>query len=68
MGIELVTDPETRAPANTEAGRIFYKALEKGLSLKTTNSILAPSPPLIISREELERAFSVVDSCLTEME
>jgi 4-aminobutyrate aminotransferase len=68
IGVELVTDRETRAPAVREAGMILYRALEKGLSLKTTGSILALSPPLIITRQELERAFDILDACLTEVE
>jgi 4-aminobutyrate aminotransferase len=68
MGIELVTDQETKNPASGEAERIFYKALQKGLSLKTTGNILALSPPLIITKGEMERALSIVDSCLKEVE
>ena len=47
---------------------MFYRALEKGLSLKTTASILALSPPLIVTRQEMERAFDIIDACLTEAE
>lgn len=68
MGIELVTDQETKNPASGEAEKIFYKALQKGLSLKTTGNILALSPPLIITKGEMERALSIVDSCLKEVE
>ena len=68
MGIELVTNRDTRAPAVKEAGKVLYRALDKGLSLKTTGGILALSPPLIIKPEELERAFAIIDECLTEVE
>jgi 4-aminobutyrate aminotransferase len=68
MGIEIVADRKTKDPANTETEKIFYKALQRGLSLKTTGNILALSPPLIITRAEMERAFSIIDACLTDVE
>ena len=68
MGVELVADRQTRTPAVREARKVLYRALDKGLSLKTTGAILALSPPLIITREELERAFAIIDECLTEVE
>ncbi|HET6451595.1 MAG TPA: aspartate aminotransferase family protein [Spirochaetia bacterium] len=68
MGLELVSDPLTRAPALVETERVFQRALELGLSMKTTGSILALSPPLVITRQELERAFDVIDQCLAEVE
>jgi len=68
MGIELVTDREAKTPASDEAEKIFYKALQKGLSLKTTGNILSLSPPLIVTKTEMERAFSIIDSCLKEVQ
>ncbi len=68
IGVELVTDRETRVPAVREAGKVFYKALEKGLSMKTTASILTLTPPLVITRQEMERACDIIDACLEETE
>ena len=36
LGIELVTSRVTKAPANAAAEAVMYRALEKGLSFKTT--------------------------------
>ena len=69
MGIELVQDRETRAPANDEADRVMYGALERGLSFKVSaGNVLTLTPPLIISRNELDRALDIIDDCLTEIE
>jgi (R)-1-hydroxy-2-aminoethylphosphonate ammonia-lyase len=69
MGIELVQDRETRAPATDEADRVMYEALERGLSFKVSaGNVLTLTPPLIISRNELDRALDIIDDCLTEIE
>jgi 4-aminobutyrate aminotransferase len=68
MGIELSSDAGPQMPATAEARQVFYTALEKGLSAKTTGGTLALSPPLIIKREELQRAFDILDSSLTDVE
>src|SRR5262245_9590396 len=67
MGIELVRDRATRAPATDEADRVMYRALERGLSFKVSaGNVLTLTPPLIITRAELDRALDIVDECLGE--
>jgi 4-aminobutyrate aminotransferase len=69
MGIELVSDPETKARADVEAERVLYRSLELGLSFKTTmGSVLTLTPPLVVTEGELDRAFGIVDQALTEIE
>jgi 4-aminobutyrate aminotransferase len=69
LGVELVRDRETREPAPAEAEAVMYRALELGLSFKVTaGNVLTLAPPLTITAEELERALSVVDRCLAEVE
>ena len=69
MGIELVRDRDTGAPALEEAERVMYLALERGLSFKVSaGNVLTLTPPLVITRDELERALGIVDDCLTEVE
>jgi 4-aminobutyrate aminotransferase len=66
VGVELVT-PEG-APALEAADRVLYAALERGLSLKTTmGSVLAVSPPLNVSREEVNLAIGILGECLAEV-
>ena len=43
----------------------MYAALEQGLSFKVSmGNILTLTPPLIISREQLDQALSILDDCL----
>ena len=66
MAIDLVEDRETRAAAAQAAERVFYMALDRGLSLKiSAGSVLSLSPPLIIREDELKRAFDILDDCLS---
>jgi 4-aminobutyrate aminotransferase len=67
MGIELVTDRATKQPAGDLAEDLMYGAMDRGLSFKVTmGNILTLTPPLTITQEELDRAFDIVDACLTE--
>ena len=69
LGIELVRDRHTRERASEEADRVMYRALERGLSFKVSaGNVLTLTPPLTISRAELDRALAIVDECLTEIE
>src|SRR5439155_21062924 len=69
MGIELVRDRLTREPAEEEADRVMYRALERGLSFKVSaGNVLTLTPPLTIARAELERALAIIDECLAEVE
>ena len=68
MGVELVADRETRAPANDAAEEVFYRCLERGLSFKITmGNILTLGPPLTIDRDELDRALDILDESLGEV-
>ena len=53
------------APAVEVADRVLYEALERGLSFKTTmGSVLTLSPPLTVSREDLDLALDILGDCL----
>jgi (R)-1-hydroxy-2-aminoethylphosphonate ammonia-lyase len=68
MGVELVADRETRAPANEAAEEAFYRALERGLSFKVSmGNVLTLSPPLTIARDDLDRALDILDESLGEV-
>ncbi len=69
MGVELVTDRASRTRAVAEAEAVMYRALTRGLSFKLTmGNIITLSPPLTITREEMDRALDILDACLTEVE
>ncbi|WP_298855889.1 aspartate aminotransferase family protein [uncultured Ruegeria sp.] len=61
FGIEIVEDRVTKTPGNTRAERIYYACLEAGLSYKISQGcVLTLSPPLTISKGELDRAIDIV--------
>ena len=65
IGIELVTDRETKERAYHQAEQIMYAALEKGLSFKLTmGNIITLCPPLTVTEDELMRAFDIVEECI----
>src|ERR1700744_4809239 len=67
-GIELVRDRATREKAVAEAERVMYACLAAGLSFKVSQgNVLQLSPPLTISREELERALGILESVLASL-
>ena len=65
FGVEIVNDKETRDPGKELAERIYYSCLEAGLSFKISQgSVLTLSPPLVISRPDLERALEIVETAI----
>lgn len=69
LGVELVTDRATKVRATDQAEAVMYGALSRGLSFKVTmGNVLTLAPPLIITREELDRALDILDECLTDVE
>ncbi len=69
LGIELVKDRQTKQRACEEAERIMYMALSRGLSFKLTmGNVLLLTPALTIQQDELDRAFDILDACLTDVE
>ncbi len=62
-------DRADKTPAIDAAEAVMYAALEKGLSIKVSmGHILCMTPPLIVSREEMDWAMTVIDASLTEVE
>jgi len=67
FGMELVTNRETKDPANDLAEAVFYRCLEKGLSFKITmGNSLTFTPPLILTDEQLDFALTVIEESLVE--
>jgi 4-aminobutyrate aminotransferase len=68
LGIELVKDSQTRERASDEAEAVMYAALSKGVSFKLTmGNIITLTPPLIITREEMDRALDIIEECIAEV-
>ena len=69
LGIELVKDRTTRERATDEAEAVMYAALSRGLSFKLTmGNIITLTPALTIKKEEMDKALTIIDECLTEVE
>ncbi|MDE0044595.1 MAG: aminotransferase class III-fold pyridoxal phosphate-dependent enzyme, partial [bacterium] len=67
LGVEIVKDRATREENHEAAERIFYRCLEGGVSFKISQGcVLTLSPPLVISREDLDRALDVVQQAIEQ--
>ena len=67
LGLELVTDRDSGAPATDTAEEIFYRALKAGLSFKVTmGNVLTLTPPLTITEAELDEALGILEECIGE--
>jgi 4-aminobutyrate aminotransferase len=69
LGVELVKNRDTRERAGDEAEAVMYAALSRGLSFKTTmGNILTLTPPLTITKKEMDKALDIVEACIAEVE
>lgn len=65
LAIEMVKEKESKEKDNSLAEKILYRCLKQGLSFKVSQgNVLTLAPPLIISREELERAMDIVEEAI----
>jgi len=62
-GIEL--DPVPGKPAQ-RAFDVFLRCYERGLLIRTTGDIIALSPPLVISRGQIDELFGILGAVLKE--
>ncbi len=68
IGIELVRERGSKAPANDAAEQVLYAAMSRGLSFKTTmGNVLTWTPPLIVTRGQMGQALDILDACLSEL-
>jgi 4-aminobutyrate aminotransferase len=67
FGIDLVTNTQTKEPANDLAEAVLYRCLEKGLSFKLSlGNTLTLTPPLILTEGQLDFALTVIEESLLE--
>jgi 4-aminobutyrate aminotransferase len=70
--VELVRARQTNepaVPAKNEADELMYAALREGLSFKVSSgNLLVLTPPLTITREEMDRALAILARCLRDIE
>ena len=69
LGIDLVTDRETKARAVEEAEAVMFKCLERGVSLKTIDgNVLTLRPALVITQAQMDQALGVIEEAIDEVE
>ena len=70
LGVELVTDRETKTPAHEAGAAISQRCIELGaclnISRRSASSIFRIAPPLTTNRKEIDRAISILDQSLGE--
>ena len=69
IGVELVLNRKQKTAANDLAEDVLYRCLGKGLSFKITmGNVLTLSPPLIITRNQIDLSLQIIDQCIAEAE
>ena len=67
IGVEMVKDPATKAPADDESNAIRKLAREKGVIFGkggATSNLIKIKPPLIVKQEECDEILSVFSDVL----
>lgn len=68
IGVELVTDKQTKERASAERDRVVELAFERGvLLLGCGANTIRIAPPLITTKEQADVAIDVMDECLEEV-
>lgn len=64
-GIDLAPDPEG---PGIRGYRLFRECLRQGLFVRVTADTVALSPPLIISREQIDQLFAILSAALAALD
>jgi 4-aminobutyrate aminotransferase len=69
IGVDLVVNRDTKERHRAAAAKICYRAWEKGLLLSFfSGSVLRIQPPLVITKEDLDRAIDIIEESMDEFE
>src|SRR5699024_12365259 len=71
LGVELVKDRHTKVPAAQETAAVCYRSYELGLLVYyvgINNNVMEITPPLTISKTEIDTAISILDQAFTDLE
>lgn len=65
LGIELVKSRSDKLPDNDLAEAVLYRALDRGLSFKTTmGNVLTLTPPLTVTPAEMTQALDILEEAI----
>lgn len=71
IGVELVEDRATKAPAAEKTAAVCYRAFELGLLVFYVgihSNVIEITPPLTISRQEIDLAVSILDQAFKDLD
>ncbi len=68
LGIELVSDRETKEPAEAEGQLVYQKAFAKGLAWIPAGNVLRMSPPIIMDDHVALKAMDLIEEAIAEVE
>ncbi len=70
QGIEFVKDRETKEPAIEETTELFEATRKRGLLIGSggTGNAIRFTPPLIVTKEEIEKALQILDEAIAEVQ
>ena len=69
IGLEMVLNINQKTAADDLAEDVLYRCFSKGLSFKITmGNVLTLSPPLIITRKQIDLSLKILDQCIDEAE
>jgi 4-aminobutyrate aminotransferase len=67
VGVELVRDRESRAPAKELCDKVLHRAFHNGLILLSCGaSTVRFMPPLMITKRDVDEALTILDASLVE--
>jgi 2,2-dialkylglycine decarboxylase (pyruvate) len=69
LGVELVTDRQTKTPAMDAGAAIGKRCLELGACLnigRRSGGLFRIAPPLTVTRDEIDRAITIFDQALQD--
>ena len=70
LGVEIVTDRETRAPGHDLIAQLTDRCFALGLNVNRVggpHSVWRLAPPLTIAEDEIDQAVAIMDQALTEI-